>query len=130
MPEKLNILAKDKVFEISLNDIGFAYDFDSSVGEAFEMYRENNIGNLLIYRNISFFRQINFGLKFNYDKQKLDEYLEILSSQVSVSNSISNSISDSVSNPVYPSSPSRTGEKPASSFFGHAGSPSRVNADF
>ncbi|OGM09564.1 hypothetical protein A2159_00250 [Candidatus Woesebacteria bacterium RBG_13_34_9] len=84
LPEKLNILAKDKVFEISLNDINFAYDFDSSVGEAFEMYRENNIGNLLIYRNISFFRQINFGLKFNYDKQKLDEYLEILSSQVTV----------------------------------------------
>lgn len=84
LPEEINIIANDKVFDISLNDINFSYDIDSSIEEALKRYRENNAVNILIYRNISFFYKTNYGLKFNYDKQKLDEYLEILSSQVMV----------------------------------------------
>ena len=51
----------------------------------------------------------------------------ILSSQGSDSVSDSDSVPGSFSNPVYPSASSRSIEKSASSFFGHAGSPSTSN---
>jgi len=82
-PEKITLFAKEEKFDLSLSDINFAYDYASTSETAFKIYREDNFFINQIGRLFSLFKKQNITIRTFLDHQKLDEYLEIVSNQVS-----------------------------------------------
>lgn len=89
-PEKINLLAKGKIIELSLKDIEFAYNFQKSSERAFITYRSGNFFSNLKGRLTSIFNPMRIDLVIAYNEERLDEYLELISTDV-------------FEDPVYPS---------------------------
>lgn len=70
-------------FEIKSSDIGLKYNFNETVTSAYSLYRTGNITKDLqgIFR--PFFNEVNLGLNFEIDLEKLKDSLSVISGQVS-----------------------------------------------
>ncbi len=81
IPEKINVNAKAKKFEFLLSDISFSYDLQKNVNEALQFKKPQNI---LGYLNPIVYipQKENLKLSVNLDQNKLNEYLQVISSQV------------------------------------------------
>ena len=82
VPENIEVKAKEKVFDLSLGGIEFSYDFEKSVDNAFLVNKDRSF----LY---DFFEQLSpiqketlVSLETNININKLDEYLQVISSQV------------------------------------------------
>ena len=81
-PEKIGLIAKEKLFDLSLDGIGFSYDLNLTVEKAFSAYRSKNIiENLFSFISTKKQKPIH-NLVINLDEPKLTEYLQVISSQV------------------------------------------------
>ena len=83
-PEKLVVFAKEKSFDLSLHEIGFGYDYDKTVKSAYSLYRSENFLLNFLYNLQSPFQKREVNLVINIDEEKLNEYLQVVSSQVAV----------------------------------------------
>lgn len=81
-PEKITIFEEGAVFEIDLASINLSYSFQASVESAYGLYRSGNIFSDLYNRLLAPFKKFNLKLKTNLNKERLWEYLLIISDQV------------------------------------------------
>lgn len=82
VPQKINLLAKDKNYELELSDVGFAYDFFKSADSAFNIYRSGQFFSDIYMRPTSLISKKNINLVTGVDEQKLNEYLQVISKEV------------------------------------------------
>jgi len=89
-PGKIQISSNKKNFDLSLPDISFKYEYDKTVETAFNYYRKNNFRFNFLKPFIFLFKKHNLEIEYSYDKQKLDEFIEVVSNDI-------------LSEPIYPS---------------------------
>lgn len=81
-PEFLVLSDGTQEFKIRTFDIGLKYDYTKTVSGAYELYRTGNlIYDLLGGINLHF-REVNLGLRFEIDPEKLQEALSVIAGQV------------------------------------------------
>ena len=83
-PSAITLTMKDKVFDLSLSEVGFYYDFDKTVNHAFYTYRDKQGFNNYPDRFLSFINNRNLDLITTFDETKLNEYIQVVSQQVAV----------------------------------------------
>jgi len=81
-PEKISIIAKNRSFELSLKDVN-SYNLEQTVETAFYFYRTGNLIKDNYDRAISPFSIQNIPVKTNINEEALDQYLQVISTQVS-----------------------------------------------
>ncbi|OGM59138.1 hypothetical protein A3A75_02875 [Candidatus Woesebacteria bacterium RIFCSPLOWO2_01_FULL_39_10] len=81
-PGTITLLAKGKKFDLSLNDIDLSYDIQSTVNSAYHLYRSENIISDIFNKPISLFTIKSVPIVTTTDEGKLNEYLQVISSQV------------------------------------------------
>jgi len=81
-PEKISIIAKNRSFELSLKDVN-SYNLEQTVETAFYFYRTGNLIKDNYDRAISPFSIQNIPVKTNINEEALDQYLQVISVQVS-----------------------------------------------
>lgn len=77
----INLSYGDKSYEIPLNDIGYSYDYESGIEEAYNIAREGNV--LTRYKTIKEVKDNNevVNLDYQYDKNLLQEQIDIIEEQ-------------------------------------------------
>ncbi len=70
-------------FTISLKEIGFSYEYDKSVEEAYLLGREGNFQKDISTIVWAAKNKINLPLKFSYNQERLNEYVSVIAGQVS-----------------------------------------------
>jgi vancomycin resistance protein YoaR len=83
-PAKVTLLAKDQNFELSLADVGFSFNFTKSANDAFTIYRERNPIVTFLISPLSLVNDKKLTLQPSIDKNKLAEYLQIISTKLSL----------------------------------------------
>ena len=81
-PEKMSILAKNRSFELSLKDV-ISYDLKQTTETAFNFYRSGDLIKDNYNRAVSHFSVKNIPIKIDINEEALDEYLQVISSQIS-----------------------------------------------
>lgn len=81
-PEKIELLAGYQLFELSLKDIGFSYDFDKTAQSALNIYRSENILIDQYQRLASLITPKDVGIISTVSEERLNEYIQVVSNQV------------------------------------------------
>ena len=76
LPEKINVIAKDKTFELSLPGVGFSFNLERSVMQAYITYRSQNLSENIINQILSPAANKNIALDVNFNEEKLQEYFQ------------------------------------------------------
>ena len=84
LPAKMILMIKDKTFELSLNDIGFYYDFDKTIDKAFQVYRTEPFYESYPDKYLTFVNKVNVKPVISYDNIKLEEYINVVAQEVAV----------------------------------------------
>jgi len=81
-PEKIELAAGDKTYDLSLNEISLKYDFEETVRQAYNVQRDQ-FWLISVATNISSSSK-TYPVKLFYtlDTEKLNEYLQIISEQL------------------------------------------------
>lgn len=83
VPEVLSINAKEETFSLSLKEIDFGYDYSKTTERAYSLYRQDNFWQNTKKQFLAVYKKTNTPLEFSLNQKKLDEYIEVVSSQVS-----------------------------------------------
>jgi vancomycin resistance protein YoaR len=83
-PDKIAVLAKNTEFDLSLSDINFSYDYEKTVDDAFNLYRSQGFISDQFSRLSALFSTHETNIQTRLDDQKLEEYLQVVSSRVAV----------------------------------------------
>ena len=90
LPEKIEFVHNQKSFELSLEGVFLAYDFDKTANHAYQVYRKQGWLENYLGRIMSPFKTHAIKPSFSFDTNKFDEYLRVVSEHV-------------LSEPTYPS---------------------------
>lgn len=84
LPVKITLKTAEKSFDIKSNDIDLSYDFNASVGKAYNFVRTGNF----FYDSLERFKLIDepkkFGLSVIINEEKLQKIISIVAGQISV----------------------------------------------
>ena len=83
VPEKITLVYQNERFILTTKDVDLFYDFTTTVNNAFNLVRTENLIYDLISRVKLIFYPINLPLEVRYDKTKLEKFISIVSGQVS-----------------------------------------------
>ena len=83
VPEKITLVYQNERFILTTKDIDLFYDFTTTVNNAFNLVRTENLIYDLISRAKLIFYPINLPLEVGYDKTKLEKFISIVSGQIS-----------------------------------------------
>lgn len=95
--EPLELVTKEKKFDLKLEDVDFEYDIQKSVANAYGYYRKGDIYVYIKGFINSLFSPHEFKILFNYNKEKLNGLILAIAAQVE-------------DEPVYPSAHIENGE--------------------
>lgn len=84
VPQKIQLSGAGQVFDIDTKDFDFSYDYAASAQRAFGLTRTGNFFYDLSQRINNLFRPTNIGLSLNFDNNKLDKILSVISGQISL----------------------------------------------
>jgi vancomycin resistance protein YoaR len=90
-PSNISIIIGAEETDLSIESVGFNYDFDKSANETISYDKKDNIFLSMINIPQSLFRNKDLPLIFEYDEQKFEEFIKILEAK-NVKPSISYSI--------------------------------------
>ena len=81
--KEINFLYDENIYPLSFDFIELNYNIEDTVEKAFNIGRNKNIvDNTKIKINLKLGDKINFRLEPKYNNEKIDEYIEILCSQI------------------------------------------------
>lgn len=96
-PKSLALFAKNQDMKLALEELSFSYNYPKTVINAYNLYRQNKFPFYSISLLTSFKEKKEIDVEIEFDKEKLDEYISIISDQLSMS-------------PIYPSAKLENGE--------------------
>lgn len=79
---KLDLKFRDSIWELDLEDVGYKYDIDKAIEEAYSIGRMSNYFIRLYDVIKSKFNNQSFELDFSYEEEMLKVYLENLSNEI------------------------------------------------
>jgi vancomycin resistance protein YoaR len=83
IPTKIQLTGAEQIFDIDTKDIDFSYDYSESAQRAFSLTRTGNFFYDFSERILILFRPKNIGISVNFDVDKLDKVISVISGQIS-----------------------------------------------
>lgn len=83
-PQKIELVAGEKTFELVLSEIGFSYDYGASVNSAYLVNRSNNPLKNTINTFKSFLREVNIPLSTKVNEKEFNEYFQVISNLTTI----------------------------------------------
>lgn len=82
-PKNLSLFAKNQELKLALDEIDFSYDFPTTCSNAYKVYRQNKFPFYSSGIFTSFKNKKQIGLTIEFNQEKLNEYILVISNQLS-----------------------------------------------
>jgi len=83
-PETIKLFADNQEFVIKLSDFDFSYDYNQTVTFAYDLYRTGNFLYDIKGRFKLLFDEVNYGMRYNLNEEKLRDAISAIAGQVSI----------------------------------------------
>lgn len=82
-PDTLSFTYQEDKYDIDLNEVGFAYNYEGSVDSALAQHRTDGLVKNITGSVLSIFTKKNLPLKFELNKEELQKQISVIAEQVS-----------------------------------------------